>query len=305
MQFLSRRYTIVIADPSRGSARRFSVTLRPVAVLVAAMVGLPVLMGLGARWSAREELRELRTGRAVLQIENTSYRDATGELTQQIESLQATIADLAARSDLDPAAVNAMQKLPAIVKSRAMGGGAELATRSLFSAALASPEDTFGVLRDLLGRLESRLRLVETDVQRREALAAATPSIWPALGWLSASYGNRLDPFTGQPQFHGGIDISADKGRPVFATASGTVISASYNGDYGNIIVVDHGFGLTSRYAHLSRFRAKVGDRVERGQAIGEVGSTGRATGPHVHYEVLVNGKLINPLQLLTNPTRR
>jgi murein DD-endopeptidase MepM/ murein hydrolase activator NlpD len=301
---LSRRYTVVVASPASGSVYRITLTLRPVLAVIILLFSLPFLSALGARWSVWAELRGLRTGNAALEMENASYRMATRELTGQIESLQETISDLGLRSTLDPASAHAMQKLPAVIRSRAMGGTAELATRPLFSATLASPEDTFGVLRDLLGRLESRLRLVETDVERREALAAATPSIWPAHGWLSASYGYRADPFTGERQFHGGIDISTDKGSPVFATADGTVVSANYIGDYGNMVVVEHGFGLSTRYAHLVRFAVKPGEKVRRGTVVGYVGSTGRATGPHVHYEVLVNNKLIDPLQLLRTPRR-
>ena len=107
-----------------------------------------------------------------------------------------------------------------------------------------SPEDTFGVLRTLLQGLESRLRNVRKDVERQEALAAATPSIWPAHGWLTGTFGGRSDPFTGEPGFHQGLDISTEKGQPVYATADGTVESASYTGDYGNLIVLRHDFGL-------------------------------------------------------------
>ena len=142
-------------------------------------------------------------------------------------------------------------------------------------------------------------------VERREALAAATPSIWPAHGWLTGTFGGRSDPFTGEPGYHQGIDISTDKGQPVYATADGTVESAERAGDYGNLIVLTHDFGLSTRYGHLSRFNVNAGQRVKRGDVIGYVGSTGRSTGSHLHYEILANGKLINPLQLLTKPATR
>src|SRR5262249_14496665 len=147
-----------------------------------------------------------------------------------------------------------------------------------------------------------RLRNVSHDVERQEQLAAATPSIWPAHGWLTGTFGGRSDPFTGEPAFHQGLDISTEKGQPVYATADGTVESASLTGDYGNLIVLQHDFGLTTRYGHLSAFNVKPGEWVNRGDVIGYVGSTGRSTGAHLHYEILANGKLINPLQLLTQP---
>ena len=300
----ARRYTVIVADRSSGVLRRLTVSLRPAIAGVIAVMMVPVLIGLGARWSARVEIDRLRAANNLLQVENASYRAATGELTTQIQSLEGVIDDLGSRASLDPAAAHAMKKLPAIVKSRATGGSAQTnaAVSTIVTTSLWSPEDTFGALRDLLQGLESRLRYVRKDVERREALAAATPSIWPAHGWLSGTFGGRSDPFTGEPGFHQGLDISTEKGQPVYATADGVVESASYTGDYGNLIVLDHGFGLTTRYGHLSAFGVKVGDRVKRGEIIGYVGSTGRSTGSHLHYEVLANGRLINPLQLLTQP---
>jgi murein DD-endopeptidase MepM/ murein hydrolase activator NlpD len=200
-----------------------------------------------------------------------------------------------------------MAKLPAVVKAKAAGGTAQTnaAISSVISTSFTSPEDTFGVLRTLLQGLESRLSNVRKDVERQEALAAATPSIWPAHGWLTGTFGGRSDPFTGEPGFHQGLDISTEKGQPVYATADGQVESASYTGDYGNLIVLRHDFGLMTRYGHMSGFNVKPGVTVHRGDVIGFVGSTGRSTGAHLHYEILANGKLINPLQLLTQPAQR
>ena len=303
----TRRYTIVVADRSSGVVRRFTISLRPALSGLAFLLMLPVLVGVGAQWSVRAEMDRLRSSNAALDIENGSYRVATGELTSQIQSLEGVIDELGTRSTLDPAQVRAMQKLPAIVKARAAGGTA--APNALLSeiskAPFSSPEDTFGVLRDLLQGLESRLSFVRRDVERREALASATPSIWPTRGWLTGTFGGRSDPFSGEPAFHQGLDISTDKGEPVLATADGTVESATYTGDYGNLIVLKHDFGLATRYGHLSAYAVKPGQSVKRGSVIGYVGSTGRATGSHLHYEILVNGRLINPLQLLTQPATR
>ena len=297
-----------MADRSSGVMRKVTVNLPATVLGVATVMALPVLIGLGAKWSSRSEIDQLRSANSSLTIENGSYRAATGELTSQIQSLENVINDLGARATLDPAQARAMAKLPAIVKTRAAGGTnvpASSAMTEIATAVLSSPEDTFGVLRNLLQGLESRLRYVRRDVERREALAASTPSIWPAHGWLTGTFGGRSDPFTGEPGYHQGLDISTDKGQPVFATADGEVEAASYTGDYGNLIVLTHGFGLVTRYGHLSGFAVKPGQAVKRGAVIGYVGATGRATGAHLHYEILVNGKLINPLQLLTQPATR
>lgn len=303
----SRRYTIVVADRRTGTYCRFGVRPLPVASGLVALFLLPVLIGLGIRWSAITEIEILRADAQRLELENRNFRAATGELTTQLQSLQAALGDLGERTALDPDTARAMQNLPAIVKTRAAGGpilGLPSA-RTLFSPNLGrSPEDTFGMLRDLLYALENRLHVVEVDVERHQALAAATPSIWPAKGWLSDGFGQRRDPFTGAPDYHPGLDISADKGDPVLATANGTVARAERSGAYGNMVLLEHGFGLSTRYAHLDRILVQPGDQVRRGDVVGLAGATGRATGPHVHYEVLVYGRHMNPLQFLIDRAR-
>jgi murein DD-endopeptidase MepM/ murein hydrolase activator NlpD len=299
---LKKRYTILIADRSTGATRRFTISARVLIVvggLCTSVVTVPLLVGLGARWSASVEVTQLRLANRALGQENDSYRQATGELTTQISTLQEMVRVLRDEGAIDASQQKAIANLPARVRHRAMGGAAPAATRTLLTA-FSSPEDTFGVLRDLLGVLENRLQLVRHDIQRSHALAGATPSIWPVIGWLSDGFGTRRDPFTGEPAQHLGLDIAADKGEPVYATANGTVHSAGRHGDYGNLVVVAHEFGLQTRYAHLSKLAVIPGDRVERGSLVGYVGSTGRSTAPHLHYEVWANGQPLNPLKLLT-----
>jgi murein DD-endopeptidase MepM/ murein hydrolase activator NlpD len=304
---LSKRFHVTIADPATGHVRQFSASPRGVLLAAALVMTLPVLIGLGARWSGLEELTALRDANQTLEVENESFRAATGELTDQIASLQAVVTELGSSSAFDPQAARAMARLPESVRRRAMGGGTASADtiQALTLAAAQSPENTFGVLRDVLVTLERRLRLVRTDVEPFEALASATPSIWPLVGWLNGGFGTRQDPFTGETGYHLGLDIASEPGRAVRATADGVVQSASYSGDYGNLVVLQHEFGLATRYAHLSRLAVKAGRPVKRGDIVGYVGSTGRATGPHLHYEVWANGKPINPLHLLTRSPRR
>jgi len=298
----SKRYTVLIASRSTGVVRRLTISLRPTLAVAGTILALPILIGLGARWSARVEMSDLRTTNVALLMENESYRGATGQLALQVSSLQSAINQLSDQAALDPAVQKAMDKLPALTRAGAMGVGGgtpNQSARAIVSATLSSPENTFGMLRDLLGILETRLQTVRYGVERRQALANATPSIWPVAGWLSSTFGDRPDPFDGDQNFHPGIDISADRGTPIYATADGTVESASYSGNYGNLIVVGHGFGIATRYGHLSRYAVRSGQIVKRGDLIGYVGSTGRSTSSHLHYEVTLNGHLINPLRLL------
>jgi hypothetical protein len=295
----ARRYSVVLADRTTGVVRRFTIPLRPVLAAVVCAVTLPVLIGLGARWSGESRIAELLAANAVLELENASFRDATGELAGQIASLQTAMDEIGAHAVVDPDADRAMNRLPERVRDRAMGGGSQLAA-SVISGAVAAPDSPFGVLRDLLGAIENRLANVRTGVERRQALASATPSIWPLTGWISSGFGSRRDPFTGATDFHPGLDISGNTGQEIQAPADGTVVDASYSGNYGNLVTIDHGFGITTRYAHLSRFAVTPGRKVSRGEVIGYVGTTGRSTNSHLHYEVLVNGQLTNPLNLLS-----
>jgi murein DD-endopeptidase MepM/ murein hydrolase activator NlpD len=306
----SRHYTILVADRTTGMVRRATISSRPVAVAVVVVLAMPVLIGFGAAWKGWNDVSELYTSHRALELENANYRQATEALAGQIDSLQAAISDLSEKSTLDPALARAMNRLPAIVKSRAMGGTTtppskdqELSYARTLSA-LAAPDDTFGLLRTVLEGLQDRLNVVARNVDRRNALANATPSMWPAFGWLSSGMGPRRDPVTGGADYHSGVDITGERGQPVYATAAGTVRHIGYQGAYGNLIVLDHGFGLESRYGHLLKYLVKPGAKVKRGDIIGQVGATGRATGYHLHYEVFANGRLINPLQLLTQKPR-
>jgi septal ring factor EnvC (AmiA/AmiB activator) len=127
------------------------------------------------------------------------------------------------------------------------------------------------------------------------AASTYTPSIWPVLGHITDSFGERLDPFSGEGAFHTGVDVASDYGAPVHATADGVVTIAENHAGYGRLVVVDHGFGITTWYAHLSSFSAIAGARIKRGEVIGYTGISGRSTGPHVHYEVRMNNAPINP----------
>jgi murein DD-endopeptidase MepM/ murein hydrolase activator NlpD len=138
-------------------------------------------------------------------------------------------------------------------------------------------------------------------MQERNAILSSTPSIWPTRGWITSGFGYRIYPFTGETKFHEGIDISTRVGTDVVATADGIVAETGYDITYGNNIIIDHGFGYVTRYGHLSRINVKTGEMVKRGQKIGEVGNTGFSTGPHLHYEIKINGVPVNPEHYILN----
>lgn len=289
----STRYTILVANRETGVVRRFTLPLRPVLLTFAAVVAIPLLIGLGARWSVRADLHTLRQSNDALRIENDSYRQATGELAGQISALQEAVDQLGNDASLDPETRSAIQNLPKSLRERAIGGSA-------IASPQQAPEATIGLLRGVLNLIDSQISSVRSAVEKQQLLANATPSIWPTAGWLTSYFGGRRDPFTGGRDFHAGLDISADSGRPVRATADGTINEAGWSGNYGNMVLVQHRFGLSTRYGHLSRLAVVPGQQVRRGDLIGFVGSTGRSTSPHLHYEVLLNGQAVNPLRFLT-----
>ncbi|MEO6222814.1 MAG: hypothetical protein ABIP90_06155, partial [Vicinamibacterales bacterium] len=166
----SPRYTVLIANRQTGVVRRLTVVRRPVVLGVLGALSLPVLIGLGARWSARAEIDQLAVRSEVLRIENESYRSATGELATQIATLQTAITDLGQDAQLDPAVKRAIDNLPALVRNRAMGGGGTAPVPA--TVASTSPDNTFGILHGLLGSLEARLQSVRTGVEKQQALAA-------------------------------------------------------------------------------------------------------------------------------------
>jgi murein DD-endopeptidase MepM/ murein hydrolase activator NlpD len=284
--------------------RRAAVSRRALLIGAAILVSLPLFaalafVGLGVARQAEHEA--LIAENETLQLENESFRGATRELASQISSLQTALSDLGQQAELDPATKEALDRLPAVVKSRAAGGDVRVAPISRPRPS-GSPDRTFGALRDLLGSLENSLASVRSTVEHQQALARSTPSMWPIVGYLSSLFGPRRDPFTGGPDFHTGLDISADRGTPVRATADGTVEQAAYYGNYGNSILLRHGFGISTRFGHLSGYAVREGQKVRRGDIIGYVGATGRATSTHLHFEILINDQPINPLRLLTRP---
>ena len=178
-------------------------------------------------------------------------------------------------------------------------GGAE-SSRSARDVTLSEFSQQLDGLIKKLDDRSDQLVLMEALVVQQQAKKVAVPTTRPVdTGWYSSNYGWRIDPFTGQKAFHEGVDFMADSGASIHAAGGGIVVYADTNGGYGNMVEIDHGNGLISRYAHASKVLAKVGDVVMKGQKIGEVGSTGRSTGPHLHFEVRHRGAPQNPEQYL------
>jgi len=150
-------------------------------------------------------------------------------------------------------------------------------------------------------RQEQSFQELSEAIEQRRARWASTPSIWPVKGWLTSGFGRRISPFTGHPAMHKGIDISVPENTPFVAPANGVVTYAGWDGGLGNAIKIDHGYGYRTIYGHLAKIHVKTGQRVKRGEVIGLVGNTGLSTGPHLHYQVVVNLVPTNPLRYILN----
>jgi len=221
-----------------------------------------------------------------------------GELQAQMLRLDGIGERLAKIAGLKP------QELPSLRPGETPGrGGAE---SSQPSHPLSVPEFT-----DLLEKLSRQVDERSDQLGVLEALLVQSsvnrkflPTLAPIIdGWFSSNFGYRIDPFNGQQSFHEGIDFPADTGTPIVAAASGKVVTAEVHPQYGKMIEIDHGNGLLSRYAHSAQMLVKEGDLVMRGQQVGTVGSTGRSTGPHLHFEVRLNGVPQNPARFLQSPS--
>lgn len=147
--------------------------------------------------------------------------------------------------------------------------------------------------------MKIRLTKLKEDIKEWKAYLAAKPSIWPVYGRITSGFGFRRSPFSGRREFHAGLDIGAPYKSPIRATGDGVVHYAGYKSGYGFTIIIKHGYGFETLYGHSSRLKVRVGQKVKKGEVIAYVGNSGRSTGPHVHYEVHVNGKLVNPVKYL------
>lgn len=148
-------------------------------------------------------------------------------------------------------------------------------------------------------KLTNRVNLLSQKWEEKKAVLRIIPTILPTKGIPTAGFGIRRNPFGDGAEFHTGIDISCPSGRPVYASADGMVVEANYAGGLGKCITLFHGMGLSTKYGHLSKIVVREGQKIKRGTLIGYTGSTGRSTGPHLHYEVLLNGKPVNPLEYI------
>lgn len=278
-----RFYAFIIAHTSRSRARvqRIRVEKKSVTIFFTALavVGVGLFYGL---YGLTQQAAHLRTEfeNQRLRAENERQRQELEKLNNRVEKVEDTSRKLAEKSGV----VEEKHVLPGT-------GGPALPMDEMGIAALTAKTN----------RLEEDLRAYEGILRER----GYTPTAWPVDGTLEGGFGGRRNPFGGSGyEFHSGQDIEAPWGAPVVAGASGRVSFVGWQNGYGQLVVVDHGGGLTTRYGHLSHIDVELNQTVSRAQLLGKVGSTGRSTGPHLHYEVRINDQAVNPLPYLLLSTK-
>lgn len=288
-------HTIILVPHARARLRKWRVSNRQIAFLVSLVV-VVTLAAAFFTWSYftrtvdSNEIERLRGENEDLRQVNLAFEQSVRQLQQQLAGYEDRTMDLAIVAGLDPTSQG-----EAGTSGEAGIGGEEQ----------AAPGE-LGDLEQRATRLDGVLDAVESRLQERLRWISSTPAITPAPGILTSGFGMRQDPITSNRAFHSGLDIAASPGAPVRATADGVVTRAGRNGGLGKAVYLSHGYGLSTRYGHLAKLAVEPGQRVSRGDVIGYVGNTGRATGYHLHYEVHLDGKAVNPMgYLLDRPGGR
>ncbi len=286
-------FTLIVVPHAKARFRRLQVPVR-FAKWVAGVSAVVVLTVGGilvhyARITAEvHELRRLRAENVDLKVRTQAYEQDATKLQAKVQMLQNMVTKLGVMAGLE-------QSLPA---PQGAGVGGVPSQQSI------PPPASLQEMDRNVARLTERSARLEEFYKDQSVLLASTPSIWPVHGYLSASFGNRIDPFTSQWDFHSGIDISTPMGTKVMAPADGVVVSTGNAGGYGNAITINHGYGIVTQYGHLERYNVRPGQRVKRGDVIAFVGNTGRSTGPHLHYSVWVRDQAQNPIHFILDEYR-
>jgi murein DD-endopeptidase MepM/ murein hydrolase activator NlpD len=293
-----RLYTFIVASNADAKIRRLSVSYSVLTAAGIAAIIAVLAIGLAAYHYTRMALRVADHDRVLAEndafrSENHNYRIQTAQLGEKLDFLETMAQRLAYVAGME--------------SDRSVGGVGGYSKDNLGQAITASGGTLQAIDRynKNAGDLENGYRDLESSLALQSLVKSVTPSLWPVRGYLTAAQGWRPDPFNrAKRDYHTGVDISAPFGTRVIAPADGIVLFSGYRAGYGNIIVLDHKFGVITRYGHLSKSSVQSGQRVSRHDGIGFVGNTGRTTGPHLHFELWMHNKPVNPQKFLAGARR-
>jgi murein DD-endopeptidase MepM/ murein hydrolase activator NlpD len=287
-------YTFLIFPGAHGKLHKIRLPFYIVHMVLAfSVVGIMTIAALANSYARMllkvSNYNSLRTEREALKTQNRSLENAVTTTNAKLDSLQSLATEVALTYGFGE---SRRMGFPEAALSLATQSNATL--ESSYKASLYA----FNAIRNS-SLVPSRKAPALGFVPTPDFGGQNVPSIWPVRGRVTAGFGQRQDPFSGEGVFHSGVDISVPFGTHIEAGADGIVMSAGWDSGYGNEIIVDHGYGMTTKYGHLSKIYVVVGQEVKRGEVIGAVGMTGRTTGPHLHYEVIVNDTPVNPMKYL------
>jgi murein DD-endopeptidase MepM/ murein hydrolase activator NlpD len=294
-----RRWTVVLvphsAEPSKVIEVSYGV-LKSLAVAVGVVAILALLLGYAAVSRTADQRRTTR-----LTQENVRLEQQLGEINGRLATLTDTLSRIAQRDARIRVLAN-LEPIDPQVQAAGVGGPAEEApTRAAKTPAVRQSHEIRVDLNGLIRRanlLALSFREAADSLATHSARLAATPSIMPTQGWLTSAFSSmRAHPILHIARPHEGIDVTAPLGTPIEAPAAGVVIETGWETGYGNTVSIDHGYGIVTKFAHTSKILVHEGQRVSRAQRIALVGNSGLATGPHLHYEVHVNGRPVDPLK--------
>ena len=287
-----RRWTVMVVPHGSDSPRSFSVSERAVraAVYAGSVLAAVVIVGFGTAVATTGRYISSAIRPTEANAMSSRPRDVA-EVAQRVASLRDTLDVIRKRE----AQIRLLAGLPSTDSAAAIAAGGDVAAGD---SATAAP--THADVETLIQRadlLSARFAAVTDSLELNTKRFASVPSIMPTAGWLTSQFSRaRVHPLLHTTRPHEGIDVAAPMGAPIVAPASGTVTKVAYENGYGNVLEIDHGNGIVTRYAHCSRIDVRANQHVTRGQRIAAVGSTGLATGPHLHYELHINGKVVNPM---------
>jgi len=298
--FKSQVFTVIVVSDHSQAVRKFRLPRRWLVNSIWALCALAILGGITI--AHYFSLLGSSSENSVLKEENAQLRSQILLVQEKVAHISATL-DRVERFDAKlRTAVTQLQDPERNLAIGPVGTDVEPAVPGPAPAGEANLNALPGRLSSLEGeaaRQERSLRDLQEYFDDQRSLLASTPSIWPARGWVTSDFGPRIDPITAERKMHEGLDIATPIGQPVYAPSDGTVVFVGVEGGYGKMLVIDHGYGVKTRYGHLSEILVHLGDRVGRGDKVALVGNTGRSTGPHLHYEVRVNGIPENPRKFI------
>ncbi len=280
--------TIIIVPHSKAKFIKLSFSSRALVLAAAGVAVAMVLSAIAIGYAGNAVGRRAEVGR--LELENRELADVNAALEETVAEVQGRLDEFEERASR--LALAAGMETPIGGLPGADSHGDRVGSGGPYDRVPDAP----GVLRLQGDRIAEQLEAVAEELDRQGLELASTPTVAPAMGVYTDGFGRRRDPFTNRPAFHRGLDISARKGTPVVAPADGVVVFAGRNGGLGKTIRISHGFGVTTVYGHLDTIEVEPGAEIGRGSRIGTIGNTGRSTGSHLHYEVHVDGKAVNPL---------